>query len=1095
MSYPDRHVLDPDIERYRAALAEPSADEGARVSAAANLRTCLYRRWSALHRVPDRDELILLGDRFPGPDRLREQDLLFRGEALADRYLNERREEDFAAAVSALGEAAELPPARCKNRPAVLNALGALLLTRCRQSGDPRDLAAAERILRRSLGRLPSADPCRPAVLGNLATVRLRAFEVHGEAADLQEAVELLRTALAFSPAGAELRPVLLQNLGHLLRVRIEQQPDPAAIQELLRVARTALAEAPDDPPDDPARLVALAGLGVALRIAAEYTDGAALLPESVELLREAVRYSTPGGPFQHTTLNSLGNALLRSAQQTGDAELLDEGIDALRQSLAQAPPDEQDDPAMANLAGALRERYQQTGDLAALREAVDLARQVRRSPLPPGLSAANLANLGVILQSWHQRTGDRTAAEEAVEVAREVLAGTPADPAGRGEQLNQLGNALHARFEASGDLADLDEAVDLGAQAVAHTAYGDARHARFLQALGGTLLAKAEATGDRAVLEQAVTTLGRAAWAPCHTEEVHADHLRSYARALRTLYAAGRDPAVLRAAEDAFWQSASIPAQPASRRIGAAFDGGAAAAHGGRWEQALRGYRLAIELLPFGVTRRLARSDQEYRLATVHGLAADAAACAVNAGRPEEAVRLLEQGRGVLLGQALAARGAWEPLRAAHPELAERFLELRDRIDALAAEDAQHGGAGAVVDERHALAVAWEQLLTRIRELPGFADFLAVPLLADLLATADRGPVVLAYCSAYRSDALVLTPGGVRTVPLPQATPAAVAHQVARLDRALAAATDPAGEQRAQQDIAEVLAWTWDCVTAPVLDALGLLGAPPGDAWPRLWWSPGGALAALPLHAAGRHGGAADGSRQSVLDRVISSYTPTVRALAYARDRAARPRPAGRLLAVALPDTPGAAPLGGVRREVRELRRLLPTDVLSGAEATLGGVLRVLPGYSYVHFACHGVGDPDDPSNARLLVHDHRDRPLTVRRLSRLDLPEARLAVLSACETARGPERLADESIHITSAFQIAGYPHAIGTLWPVHDVVAVRVAREFYRFLRAGRPADAPGLDADRSAAALHHAVRQCRADFGRSPSLWAAHVHSGA
>lgn len=102
---------------------------------------------------------------------------------------------------------------------------------------------------------------------------------------------------------------------------------------------------------------------------------------------------------------------------------------------------------------------------------------------------------------------------------------------------------------------------------------------------------------------------------------------------------------------------------------------------------------------------------------------------------------------------------------------------------------------------------------------------------------------------------------------------------------------------------------------------------------------------------------------------------------------------------------------------------------------------------------------------------------------------------MLSACETARGSERLADESIHITSAFQIAGYPHTIGTLWPVHDAVAGRVARSLYRHLRGDRTAGSWGLDADQAALALHRAVRQCRAAFRGSPSLWAAHVHSGA
>ncbi len=62
------------------------------------------------------------------------------------------------------------------------------------------------------------------------------------------------------------------------------------------------------------------------------------------------------------------------------------------------------------------------------------------------------------------------------------------------------------------------------------------------------------------------------------------------------------------------------------------------------------------------------------------------------------------------------------------------------------------------------------------------------------------------------------------------------------------------------------------------------------------------------------------------------------------------------------------------------------------------------------------------------------------------------------------------------------------------MHDAVAVRVARSLYRHLRDGREADAPGLDTGRSALALHQAVRECRAAFPRTPSLWAAHVHSG-
>jgi hypothetical protein len=87
------------------------------------------------------------------------------------------------------------------------------------------------------------------------------------------------------------------------------------------------------------------------------------------------------------------------------------------------------------------------------------------------------------------------------------------------------------------------------------------------------------------------------------------------------------------------------------------------------------------------------------------------------------------------------------------------------------------------------------------------------------------------------------------------------------------------------------VLGWLGDRVTGPVLDHLGYTTTPPAGApWPRVWWCPSGALSLLPLHAAGHHdlsGGLSD----AVIDRVISSTVPTVRALLHTRQA---PPPAG---------------------------------------------------------------------------------------------------------------------------------------------------------------------------------------------------------
>lgn len=155
--------------------------------------------------------------------------------------------------------------------------------------------------------------------------------------------------------------------------------------------------------------------------------------------------------------------------------------------------------------------------------------------------------------------------------------------------------------------------------------------------------------------------------------------------------------------------------------------------------------------------------------------------------------------------------------------------------------------------------------------------------------------------------------------------------------------------------------------------------------------------------------------------------------------------------------------------------------------------VLSELPHHAIAHFACHGTHDPADPDGGRLLLHDHRDRPLTVADLARVKLEHAELAYLSACATALNTNAvILDEAIHLTSAFQLAGFPHVVGTLWNVDDETALDLARDFYTALKDERTGT---FDTTRAARALHDAVRRQRDLYPGTPSLWAAHLHAGA
>jgi CHAT domain-containing protein len=100
-------------------------------------------------------------------------------------------------------------------------------------------------------------------------------------------------------------------------------------------------------------------------------------------------------------------------------------------------------------------------------------------------------------------------------------------------------------------------------------------------------------------------------------------------------------------------------------------------------------------------------------------------------------------------------------------------------------------------------------------------------------------------------------------------------------------------------------------------------------------------------------------------------------------------------------------------------------------------------------------------------------------------------LAYLSACDTTVAAPTLTNEAVHIGSAFQLAGYQHVIGTLWPISDRLAGNVAEEFYRHLTRDGTCSP---DIAVASHALHHTTRQLRSSRVSVPTAWAAHIHTG-
>ncbi|MET8351245.1 MULTISPECIES: CHAT domain-containing protein [unclassified Micromonospora] len=1060
--------LDESITLLRDAARATGASASVRAMARANLGQRLRDRWRLRGRPADLDEAIgsFVAARAGGDPRV----AALHGTALAERFLRDRATADRDAAIDAYRSA--------------LTGFGGL---------DPELAGIAQ---------------------AGLATLLAERHQADAAPADLDAAIEAYRAAAGSGSAHDGLDPDEIRHVvGGLLVTRYERRRRIDDITEAVRLLREG-ADAAGEPVH---RARWLAELGYALGRGHADLGGVRALRAARDALTEAESLLPRADPLRHQVLNNLGNILRELSDQAGEPELLEPAAVALRAAIAAAPDAAALPAYRSNLGLVLQALFASTQDLATLTEAIQVLAQVTETT-PPGHPdrQSALTNYGSALNrrvelaldgalpaggqpAEHVRAGAARDADAAVTALREAveLAEREAEPTEYVQTHGTLALAHLLRHRLHDDPAGLDEAVRLLQRLSERQPLAGAERHRIHTNLGNALLLRYRAGRDEADAT-AMLAANRAA-----VDALPAEHpartmcLSNLATALEAV----ATPAALAEATAALRAAAAVESAPSLLRASAANRYADHAAAAGDLPAALDGYATAIELIDLVAWHGMDPDDQARLLGLFPGLASAAAAVAIALDRPERAVELLEYGRGVLLTRAHDAGADLAALRAGSPRLAARLTDLQAALDGFTAlSPAGSDDPSGRVEQRYDLAVRRRDLLAEIRARPGFADFLRPPPFATLARAAAGGPVVLVNVAARRCDALVVADNQVTVVPLPGLTLAELVTRTASFLTAIAVLTgaaapdgpDPAAQRRrltARTEVGQTLDWLWRVVAAPVLDAAAPAPAPSGAVpaagadWPRLWWCPTGLLTLLPLHAAGPLDGG-DG----VLDRVVPSYTASLRALAHARRGVpARPEPVDAALVVGMPQTPGLADLPGVAREEEIVRRHLPrVRALLGPAATPAAVLAALPAQPVAHLSCHGTQDLRAPAWGRLTL---AGGSLHVRDLWRPAGSPAALAVLSACETVRGGAALPDEALTLGTAFQLAGFRHVIGALWSISDALTVRLCADLYAGL-----AVPGGIAPDRAAVALHQSVRQLRSALPDRPDTWAGYAHLG-
>jgi CHAT domain-containing protein/Tfp pilus assembly protein PilF len=442
-----------------------------------------------------------------------------------------------------------------------------------------------------------------------------------------------------------------------------------------------------------------------------------------------------------------------------------------------------------------------------------------------------------------------------------------------------------------------------------------------------------------------------------------------------------------------------------------------------------------------------------------------------VKLGREREALIVAERSRGVGLSRIVALNGL-NFIDLLSPEDAKTWQDVTARLgrasNALRVLQEQPASKEGSLDEARALYVQTERELSNLRD----RLFASTPKLRaaqyreppagdqlEALAKASPDTLFVQWMMVDSKSALVfaLSARGLHAAPLDSGTrDLRAASSAWRLS--LAAGIDnPNGEEPA---LARKL---YQLVFARIEPLLASGG------YSRLVLVPEGPLLEVPFPAL------MDNDGKRLIDRYAISNTVS---FSYLLEQATRPRPSRSLLSVADPIAPGGhrlvIPSGDVYGPLREALHEVKTSagmypdslILAGPAARESEVKRRLPEFNILHFATHGILDRAGGLHSGLLLATEapdsaEDGLLEAWEIAGMSL-SARLAVLSACETARGKEQLGDGLLGLAWAFQAAGVPRVIASLWNVDDAATGALITSFYKELTDGTRVD----DAMRSA-----------------------------
>jgi CHAT domain-containing protein len=779
--------------------------------------------------------------------------------------------------------------------------------------------------------------------------------------------------------------------------------------------------------------------------------------PEDLTEALRRVRAAVNSAPEQHLHYQMLPlllivlAAILRNRALAGadQAELaeLDEAIAHLER--AAAMPGGNAIIAHHDLGLTHKDRYERTGDLSALERSIrehesGLQKAQPGSPIITQLYEGKATS--VLLR--YTRTRDTADLNAAVESFRAAVDLIPLHSPRRASALIGLGGALRLRGEVLGSSDDLQAAGKMLGEALEVLPIDGFLAQSALTSRAHVMRATYLATRDTAWLDRAVADLRQVSGRLSACSLAYPDVHRDLALALIMRYAATGNPADADQATKAYREAVSttatdhVPGVLSAARLWTEW-----AIVRSAWPEAAEAGEHAMSAAHVLLRTQLYQTHKEDWLRDLQGLPTEIAIARAHTGDVQDAALAIEEGSATLLSEALQRQrvelGRLEA--SGHAALAARYRSAAETLAVLTGM-LRPGGSpptwpeddrGRRDREIRAAGQSLDSTIDEIRAVPGYEAFLRRPTFASIAAAAEHHPVIYLAAGRREGMALIIRSSEATYVPLPGLTADAARERGDRL-RAEQYTND------LPRTVGEIAHWLWEAAMKPVLSH--------AEDTDRITVIPVGHLSALPIHTARPASG-----DESLLDRMVVTYSPNAVALLESARQAGRVTP-GSLLAVAEPTPVDGPPLPSAHAEAAVATATFAPSrtLLAGPDANRAAVLAALGAARVVHFACHGYAVTDQPSLSGVSMAG--GELLTVADVAAQGL-DARLVVLSACQTAVPGTILPDEVIGLPAAMLQAGTAGVVASLWPVHDNRSLMLMVSFYEHWRhhALPPADA--------------------------------------